>query len=92
MKLYEEFKDYENMWDTDLKESYVKTFEGKDYDLTSERQLRELIDAIVQKELGIKVSLSGMRESVISRLILQLKHEKVDPKIINVLIDLSING
>lgn len=50
MKLYEEFKEYETLWDDettepDLDTSYIKTINGKDYDLTKADELRAAMEA-----------------------------------------------
>ena len=49
MKLYEEFKEYENLWD-DLKEaflsSYIRKIKGKKYDLTKEAELKAAMQAV----------------------------------------------
>lgn len=92
MKLYEEFKEYEDLWGEPLKESYIKNFEGKDYDLTRERDLKKLINAILQKELGIKIPLDIAKMKIINRLMSQLKHEGADRKIIDMLEDMQIEG
>lgn len=90
MKLYEEFKEYENLWDTELKESFIKTFEGTDYDLTDEAQLKELIDLIVKKEYT-NFPPESSRRIVANRLLRQLKYEKVDRGVIDIIEDLLIS-
>jgi hypothetical protein len=90
MKIHEEFIEYESLWNEPLKESYIKTFEGKDYDLTRKRELQELIDAIMQKELGLERPLEYTRRSVLNRLILQLRHEGADRSILDELEDMLI--
>ena len=50
MKLFEEFKEYENLWDDETTEpefytSYIKTINGKDYDITKADELRAAMEA-----------------------------------------------
>jgi hypothetical protein len=52
MKLYEEFKEYEDMWDDEAWEdedelctSYIRNVNGKDYDLTKADELRAAMEA-----------------------------------------------
>jgi hypothetical protein len=52
MKLYEEFREYENLWDDEDWEdenkfctSYIHKVKGKDYDLTKADELRAAMEA-----------------------------------------------
>jgi hypothetical protein len=92
MKLFEEFRLYENLWDELLKESYIKTFEGKDYDLTDEKQLKELIDLLVKKESekNKDLPIHILKRQVTRKLEHQLKHEGAQ-QALNVLDDLIIS-
>ena len=77
MKLYEEFKEYENLRDEPLKEAYKKTFENKDYDLTDEDQLKELINVLAKKKFEEykNLSISSAKRLVARNLELQLRHD-----------------
>jgi hypothetical protein len=91
MKLYEEFKEYENLWDTKLEESFIKTFEGTDYDLTDETQLKELIDLVAKKKYK-NLPLKSSRYTVTNNLLSQLRYEKVDRRVINIIEDFLISN
>lgn len=52
MKLYEEFEEYETLWDDEDEDtepgfytSFIKTVKGKDYDLTKADELRAALEA-----------------------------------------------
>jgi hypothetical protein len=95
MKLHEEFKEYETLWDEPLKESFIKTFEGKDYDLTDEAQLEDLIDLLTKREAKKyknSLSLNRIKHNVRRNLFLQLKHERADHKVLEILEDQLISN
>ena len=88
MKLFEEFKEYETMWDTPLKEAFVKTFEDEYYDLTDKDQLKKFIDLLAKREYKT-LPLSTSRRSIVHSLMIQFKQEHSDyPKVIENLEDL----